>query len=38
MTLHPVQQESVDEIVQTASFAAGTFNVPAYTTAVFVME
>lgn len=38
MTLHPVQQNSVDPIVQTASFVDGSFSVPAYTTAVFVLE
>lgn len=39
LTLHPVQQNSADEVVQTASFAAdsGTFTVPARTTAVFVL-
>lgn len=39
-TLHQTQQNSVDAIVKTASFAAdgedGVFTVPAYTTAVFV--
>lgn len=38
--LHSSQQNSVDSVVRTASFAAadggGTFSVPAYTTAVFV--
>lgn len=42
--LHPLQQDSVDSVVKTATFAAGTggdvgrglFTVPAYTTAVFV--
>jgi pullulanase-type alpha-1,6-glucosidase len=38
MTLHPVQQDSADAVVQTASFADGVFSVPAYTTAVFVAE
>lgn len=38
MMLHPIQQESIDEVVRTASFADGTFSVPAYTTAVFAME
>ncbi len=38
MELHPIQQESVDPIVQTSTFADGTFSVPGYTTAVFVME
>lgn len=39
-TLHSIQQNSVDSVVRTASFAAdgedGVFTVPAYTTAVFV--
>jgi pullulanase-type alpha-1,6-glucosidase len=37
--LHPVQQNSVDSVVQTAAFeaASGTFTVPAWTTAVFVL-
>ncbi|MBE8168780.1 MAG: DUF3372 domain-containing protein [Shewanella sp.] len=43
-TLHPVQMESVDSVVRDANFidaseddvVAGTFVVPAYTTAVFV--
>jgi pullulanase/glycogen debranching enzyme len=35
--LHPIQQQSVDEIVRTASFSGGTFTVPARTTAVFVL-
>ena len=35
--LHPVQVTSNDEIVQGASYEAGTFSVPAYTTAVFVV-
>ena len=39
-TLHQIQQNSVDSVVRTASFAAdgedGVFTVPAYTTAVFV--
>lgn len=34
--LHPVQLASVDDTVKTASFADGTFTVPAYTMAVFV--
>ncbi|MCA9981674.1 MAG: DUF3372 domain-containing protein, partial [Anaerolineales bacterium] len=34
--LHPVQQASVDAVVQTASYAEGAFTVPARTTAVFV--
>ncbi len=38
-TLHPIQQNSVDSVVQTAAFEAssGTFTVPAWTTAVFVL-
>jgi pullulanase-type alpha-1,6-glucosidase len=38
LRLHPVQQQSTDPIVRTASFDArsGTFTVPARTTAVFV--
>ncbi|MFA0079657.1 pullulanase-type alpha-1,6-glucosidase [Vibrio artabrorum] len=35
-TLHDVQQNSADNKVKGASFAAGTFTVPALTTAVFV--
>lgn len=35
-TLHPVQQNSVDAVVKTATFADGTFSVPARTSAVFV--
>lgn len=37
--LHPIQLSSVDTIVQGASFDAntGTFTVPAFTTAVFVL-
>jgi pullulanase-type alpha-1,6-glucosidase len=34
--LHPVQATSADPVVRTASFAAGSFTVPARTTAVFV--
>ena len=39
LELHPVQAESADAIVQTASFEplTGTFTVPAMTTAVFVL-
>jgi pullulanase len=37
-TLHSVQQNSVDAVVKGSSFADGTFNVPARTTAVFVIE
>jgi len=38
--LHPVQAESVDSVVQTASYDAGieAFNVPARTTAVFLAQ
>lgn len=38
-SLHPIQQNSVDGVVQTAAFdeATGTFSVPAWTTAVFVL-
>ncbi len=37
--LHPIQQNSVDSVVQGATFDAesGTFTVPGFTTAVFVM-
>jgi pullulanase/glycogen debranching enzyme len=40
MQLHPVLVESVDPVVKTSTFntATGTFNVPARTTAVFVMK
>ena len=34
--LHQSQQQSADTTVQSATFSAGTFNVPALTTAVFV--
>jgi pullulanase-type alpha-1,6-glucosidase len=34
--LHPILAESVDPVVRTASFNAGTFAVPARTTAVFL--
>ncbi len=39
LTLHPVQQNSADAVVQTASFNAANaaFTVPARTTAVFVL-
>ena len=39
LALHPVQQVSADPIVQGSSFEVetGTFTVPAYTTAVFVL-
>ncbi|HQV63757.1 MAG TPA: pullulanase-type alpha-1,6-glucosidase, partial [Anaerolineales bacterium] len=36
--LHPNQQNSADAITKTASYSADTFNVPARTTAVFVIE
>jgi len=36
LALHPVQQASADATVQNASFAGGSFSVPARTTAVFV--
>ena len=36
-TLHPIQQNSVDEIVKSASFTGDTFNIPARTAAVFVI-
>ncbi len=36
--LHPVQQTSADPVVQTASYAEGSFTVPARTTAVFVTD
>ncbi|WP_420631431.1 pullulanase-type alpha-1,6-glucosidase [Candidatus Leptofilum sp.] len=38
-SLHPIQQNSVDGVVQTAAFddASGTFTVPAWTTAVFAL-
>jgi hypothetical protein len=38
--LHPIQQSSVDAVVKTASFdsAGGMFSIPAYTTAVFVVQ
>jgi hypothetical protein len=37
--LHPVLAASYDAVAQTASFdsATGTFNVPAWTTSVFVL-
>ena len=37
LMLHPVQAASADPVVQTATFDAGTFTVPAMTTAVFVL-
>jgi pullulanase len=36
--LHPVQQKSLDPLVRTAGYAAGTFTVPGRTTAVFVAK
>ena len=36
--LHPTQQNSADAITKTASYNADIFNVPARTTAVFVIE
>jgi hypothetical protein len=36
MALHPVLVSSADPVVRAASFAAGTFTVPARTVAVFV--
>ena len=40
LELHPIQAESADAVVRTAAFASatGTFNVPARTTAVFVIK
>ncbi len=38
VTLHPVLATSSDPVVRTASFAAGTFAVPARTTAVFGVQ
>lgn len=35
--LHPVQAASADPLVRSAAFAAGAFNIPARTTAVFVL-
>jgi pullulanase-type alpha-1,6-glucosidase len=39
-SLHPIQQNSADPVVSTAAFdsAAGSFNVPGRTTAVFVLN
>ena len=37
-SLHPIQQNSADEVVKQASFENNTFNVPGRTTAVFVIE
>jgi len=36
--LHPIQQNSTDDVVKQASYGNGTFNVPDRTTAVFVIE
>ncbi|WGL17491.1 pullulanase-type alpha-1,6-glucosidase [Microbulbifer bruguierae] len=36
-TLHPIQQQSVDEALAAAGVDAGVFTVPARTTAVFVL-
>jgi pullulanase-type alpha-1,6-glucosidase len=36
--LHPIQQNSADEVVKGSSYENGTFTVPARTTAVFVIE
>ena len=36
--LHPIQQNSVDEVVKGASYFNSSFTVPARTTAVFVIE
>jgi pullulanase/glycogen debranching enzyme len=40
LTLHPIQQESSDPVVRTASFKSdsGSFTVPGRTAAVFVVE
>jgi pullulanase-type alpha-1,6-glucosidase len=38
LELHPVQAASSDPLVRTASADAGTLTVPAYTTAVFVVN
>ena len=38
MALHPIQAASHDPLVRTATFSAGTFVVPARTTAVFVSK
>jgi pullulanase-type alpha-1,6-glucosidase len=37
-TLHPVQMDSADAVVRTATFADGAFSVPARTVAVFVVK
>ena len=36
--LHPIQQNSIDNIVRQASYENGMFNIPGRTTAVFVIE
>ena len=36
--LHPIQQNSADEVVKQSSYTDNTFNVPGRTTAVFVIE
>ncbi len=36
--LHPIQQTSADEMVKSASYENGAFDIPARTTAVFVIE
>jgi pullulanase len=38
LELHPVQAASSDPVVQTSTAEAGTLTVPAYTTAVFVVN
>ena len=40
LQLHPIQQQSVDPVVRSAHFdtSSGNFNIPARTTAVFVMN
>lgn len=37
-TLHSIQQNSADDVLKSASYEDGVFNVPARTTAVFVIE
>jgi pullulanase len=37
-SLHSIQQSSADEVLKSASYENGTFNVPPRTTAVFVIE
>jgi hypothetical protein len=36
--LHPIQQASSDQVVRRAAYAAGRFQTPARTTAVFVAD